>query len=309
MALLFYADGESRDDWARALSAELPDMEIRFWPDIGIEHDIEYALVWQPPRGLLASLPNLKAILSLGAGVEHILRDPELPARIPIARLIDPGLKIGMVEFVLMEVLRYHRRQPEYLAQAARKEWKLLRQTLPQNRRIGILGLGHLGASCAEQFVALGFDVCGWSRTAKDLPGVACHHGEDGLFAVLERSQILVNLLPLTDETRDILDATTMGAMPEGAVLINAARGAHLVEDDLIEMLDSGHLSYATLDVFRTEPLPGHHPFWSHPKITVYPHAAAWTLPEAAAPVIADNIRKAEAGEPLYGRIDIRRGY
>lgn len=309
MALLFYADGEDRKSWAAALGAAIPGLDLRFWPEIGIPDDIEVALVWQPPRGLLASLPNLRAILSLGAGVEHILRDPELPARVPVARLIDPGLRIGMVEFILMEVLRYHRHEPEYRAQAARREWKLVRQTLPQNRRIGFLGLGHLGAACAAEFVRLGFDVAGWSRTAKEMEGVTCHCGEDGLFALLERTDILVNLLPLTPDTRDILDATTLGALPRGAVLINAARGAHLVDDDLIEALDRGHLSYATLDVYRTEPLPKNHPFWTHKKITVYPHAAAWTLPEAAAPVIADNIRRATAGEPLFGQVDVRRGY
>ena len=309
MALLFYADGEDRKSWTAALSAEIPGLDLRFWPDIGDPDDIEFALVWQPPRAMLATLPNLRAILSLGAGVEHILRDPELPRNVPIARLIDPGLRIGMVEFILMEVLRYHRREPEYRAQAARKEWKLLRQTLPANRKIGFLGLGHLGGACAAEFVRLGFDVAGWSRTRKELPGIQCHSGEDGMFAVLERSEILVNLLPLTEDTRDILDATTLGALPKGAVLINAARGAHLVDEDLIDALDSGHLSYASLDVYRTEPLPEDHPFWAHPKITVYPHAAAWTLPEAAAPVLADNIRRARAGEPLFGLIDRRRGY
>jgi glyoxylate/hydroxypyruvate reductase A len=309
MALLFYAEGEAPKIWSAALTAEIPDLDLRFWPEAGDPDDIEIALVWQPPRAMLATFPNLRAILSLGAGVEHILRDPELPKGVPIARLIDPGLRIGMVEFILMEVLRYHRREPEYRAQAARKEWKLLRQTLPQNRRIGFLGLGHLGSACAGELVRLGFDVAGWSRTPKDLPGVACHSGEDGLFAVLERSEILVNLLPLTEETRDILDATTLGALPKGAVLINAARGGHLVEADLIDALDSGRLSYASLDVYRTEPLPADHPFWTHPKIAIYPHAAAWTLPEAAAPVIADNVRRARAGEPLFGQIDRRRGY
>ncbi|MEX2455216.1 MAG: glyoxylate/hydroxypyruvate reductase A [Rhodospirillaceae bacterium] len=309
MALLFYADGETRNDWSTALTAEIPGVELRFWPEIGDPADIDFALVWQPPRGLLASLPNLKAILSLGAGVEHILKDPELPSGVPIARLIDPGLRIGMVEFVLLEVLRYHRREPEYRAQAERREWKLLRQTLPQDRRIGILGLGHLGAACADEFVRLGFDVAGWSRSPKEIAGATCRHGEDGLFSLLERSDILVNLLPLTEETRDILDATTLGALPQGAVLINAARGAHLVEEDLLDALDRGHLSYATLDVCRTEPLPADHPFWNHPKVTIYPHAAAWTLPRAAAPVIADNIRRADTGEALFGQIDVRRGY
>ena len=309
MAILFCAEGEDGEAWAQAIRAELPDADIRFDAKGPAVDEIDIAVVWQPPRGLMASLPNLKAILSLGAGVEHILRDPELPPRVPIARMIDPGLRIGMTEFVLMEVLRYHRREPEYREQAARREWKQLQQVLPPNRRVGFLGLGHLGTACAGEFVRLGFDVAGWSRSPKDIDGVTCFHGDDGLFGLLERTDILVNLLPLTDETRDILDGTTLGALPRGACLINAARGAELVEDDLIDALDDGQLSYATLDVFRTEPLPADHPFWDYPRITIYPHAAAWTLPEAAAPVLADNIRRARAGEELFGRIDVRRGY
>ena len=310
MALLFMCDGEDPDIWVDALRAEIPDLDVRLWPDdVGDPADIDFALTWQPPRGVLATLPNLKAILSLGAGVEHVLRDPELPGGVPIARLIDPGLKTGMVEFVTMEVLRHHRREPEYRAQREAGEWRLLRQTLSRDRRVGVLGLGHLGTACGEMLIRFGFPVAGWSRSAKDIPGIESFCGEDGLFSLLERSDILVCLLPLTPETEDILDATTLGALPRGAVLINAARGKHVVDDDLIDALDSGHLSGATLDVYREEPLPPDHPFWAHPKIVMYPHAAAWTLPESAAPVIADNIRRARSGEPLNGQIDTRRGY
>ena len=310
MALLFMCDGEDPDIWSTSLRNEFPDLDVRLWPDqtdnLG---EIDIALVWQPPRGVLATFPNLKAILSLGAGVEHVLRDPELPAAVPIARLIDPGLKTGMVEFVVMEVLRHHRREPEYRAQQQAGEWRLLRQTLSRDRRIGILGLGHLGSACGEMLTRFGFPVAGWSRSVKELPGIDCYSGEDGLFALLERSDILVCLLPLTPDTEDILDATTLGALPRGAVLINAARGKHVVDDDLIGALDSGQLSRASLDVYREEPLPIDHPFWTHPKIEMYPHAAAWTLPESASPVIADNIRRARAGEPLNGQIDVTRGY
>jgi glyoxylate/hydroxypyruvate reductase A len=185
----------------------------------------------------------------------------------------------------------------------------LLRQTLSRDRRIGILGLGHLGAACGAMLSRFGFSVSGWSRTEKQLPGITSHTGEDGLFTLLEQTDILVCLLPLTPDTEDILDATTLSALPRGAVLINAARGKHVVEDDLVEALDSGQLSGATLDVFREEPLPADHPLWYRPDVTVYPHAAAWTLPESAAPVIADNIRRARLGQPLFGQIEVRRGY
>ncbi|MEE2996895.1 MAG: glyoxylate/hydroxypyruvate reductase A [Pseudomonadota bacterium] len=310
MTLLFMCDGEDPDIWADALRTEIPDLDIRFWPDaVGDPEDIDVVLTWQPKRGVLAKFPNLKAILSLGAGVEHVLRDPELPAGLPVARLIDPGLISGMIEFVTMEVLRHHRLEPAYRAQQLKGEWRLLRQTLSQDRRIGILGLGHLGRSCGEMLGRFGFPVAGWSRSEKDIPGIESFSGEDGLFSLLERSDILVCLLPLTPETEDILDATTLGALPSGSVLINSARGKHVVDDDLIEALDSGHLSGATLDVYRQEPLSPDHPFWGHPKIIMYPHAAAWTLPESAAPVIANNIRRASRGERLDGEIDTRRGY
>lgn len=310
MALLFLCDGDDPDIWSAALRTEIPDLDIRVWPDrIGNPDDIDVALVWQPPRGLLATFPGLRAILSLGAGVEHILRDSELPAGVPIARLIDPGLKSGMIEFVTLEVLRHHRRDREYRRQQNDREWHLLRQKLSRDRRIGILGLGHLGGACAETLLGFGFPVSGWSRTPKSIDGVDCHHGEDGLFALLERSDILVCLLPLTAETEDLLDATTLGALPRGAILINAARGRIVVDADLLDLLDSGHLGGASLDVFREEPLPVDHPFWSHPGIVVSPHAAAWTLPESAAPVIADNIRRAADGHALLGVIDRRRGY
>ena len=310
MALLFLCDGEDADVWSAALRAEIDDLDIRVWPDgVGDPHDIDVALTWQPPRGVLASFPNLKAILSLGAGVEHILRDPELPPGVPVVRLIDPGLKSGMVEFVTMEVLAHHRRVSEYRAQQAAGEWRLLRQTLSRDRRVGILGMGHLGTACGEVLGRFGFPVAGWSRSEKDIPGIESFSGEDGLFALLERTDVLVCLLPLTPETEDILDATTLGALPPGAALINAARGMHVVDDDLINLLDSRHLSGATLDVYREEPLPPHHPFWTHPKIVMYPHAAAWTLPESASPVIADNIRRTRTGQKCIGQVDTRRGY
>ena len=310
MALLFICEGEDSTDWEAALRTEISDLDFRVWPDkVGNPDDIDIALTSQPPRALLASFPNLKAILSLGAGVEHILRDPELPPGVPIARLIDPGLQTGMLEFVTMEVLRHHRREPEYRAQQQVGDWKLLRQKLSRDRRIGILGLGHLGAACGQMLARFGFPVSGWARSGKELPGITSYTGEEGLFSLLEQTDILICLLPLTPDTEDILDATTLGALPRGAALINAARGKHVVDDDLIEALDSGQLSGATLDVFREEPLPGGHPFWSHPKIILYPHAAAWTLPESAAPVIADNIRRAHDGTELSGRINVRRGY
>ena len=310
MALLFICDGEDPDIWDKALRSELPDLDFRLWPgQVGDPDDIDIALAWLPPRGLLSQFPNLKAILSLGAGVEHILQDSELPANVPIARLIDPGLQTGMVEFVTLEVLRHHRMDPQYREQQTKGDWQLLRQTLSADRQIGILGLGHLGQACAEALTGFGFPVAGWARSEKDLPGITCYSGEEGFFSLLEQSNILICLLTLTPQTEDILEATEFGALPKGAVVINAARGGHIVDDDLINALNSNHLSAASLDVYRQEPLPPDHPFWAHEKIVMWPHAAAWTLPESAIPVIAENIRRANLSETLHGQIDRRRGY
>ena len=310
MALLFICDGEDPNLWKSALHKELDNIDIRVWPhSIGNPEDIEVALAWLPPPGLLANFQNLKAVLSLGAGVEHILADPSLPAEIPVARLIDPGLKSGMTEFVTMEVLRYHRYERDYRIQQDLKTWNLLKQTLSRDCHIGILGLGLLGGACATKLVDFEFPVSGWSQSAKDIKGVESFSGESGLFSVLERSDILICLLPLTPDTEDILDQTTLAALPSGAVIINAARGRHLVDQALIQLLDNGHLSGATLDVFREEPLPPEHPFWSHPKITVFPHAASWSLPSSAAPVIAENIKRVELGEKLFGQVDRNKGY
>jgi glyoxylate/hydroxypyruvate reductase A len=309
MALLFSSPVDDPKPWKAAFARELPDVDFRVWQDVGRADDIDLALLWKPPAGLFPRLHNLAAILSLGAGVEHLLDHPELPPDLPIARMVDESLRIGMTEFVVMRTLHYHRRMPEYEAQQKKRLWRQLSQRAPAERKIGVLGLGVLGASAATALAGLGFDVAGWSRSAKSLPGVACHKGEDGLFALLERSEILVCLLPLTRETRGILDATTLNALPRGAYLINAARGAHVVEADLLTAFDSGHLAGATLDVFDVEPLPAEHPFWTHTKITVVPHAAAWTLADIAIGPVAENIRRFRAGQPMLNLVDRRRGY
>jgi glyoxylate/hydroxypyruvate reductase A len=309
MALLFSSPVDDPEPWRAAFAREMPELEFRVWPAIGKAEDIEFALVWKPPVGLFPRLRNLRAILSLGAGVEHLLEHPELPPGLPIARMVDDSLKIGMTEFVVMRVLHYHRRMPEYEAQQRARLWRQLPQRAPKDRTVGILGLGVLGSSAAAALVGLGFDVAGWSRSSKAIPGVRTYTGEDGLFALLERSEILVCLLPLTRETRGILDGTTLNALPCGAYVINVARGPHVVEDDLLAALRSGHLAGATLDVFDTEPLPADHPYWTDPKVTVVPHAAAWTLAEIAIQPVVENIRRFRAGQPLLHLVDRRRGY
>jgi glyoxylate/hydroxypyruvate reductase A len=308
MALLFYSTSDSASRWKAALATAIPELDVRVWPEIGDAREIRYALVWRPPEGLLASLPNLGLVLSLGAGVDHIFADPKLPA-VPVARLVDPHMVEAMSEYVLLQVLRLHRQDVFYMAQQRRGEWLEHVQPNAGERRVSILGLGMFGSDAARKLAALGFDVAGWSRTEKRLPGIVSFHGPEGLDALLARTDILVCLLPLTAETEGILSASLFARLPRGAAIVNAGRGAHLVEEDLIPALDSGQLSAAVLDVFRTEPLPMTHPFWRHERIVVTPHVAAATNPATASLVVADNIRRARAGEQIRDVVDPARGY
>lgn len=309
MSLVFACQDVPAAPWLAALHDVLPEMEIHIWPDVGDPQEVEFALIWGPYAREMKQFPNLKAMISLGAGVDHILDQVDRPAHVPVARLVDPGLKIGMVEYVLYNVLRFHRRMPDYDQQQAKQLWIERHQTLPSDRRIGILGLGEIGVACAKALVDLGFDVMGWSRTKKDILNVGCFYGDEALKALLGQCEILICLLPLTPETNGILGKIHLAALPAGAYLINAGRGAHVIEADLLHALNSGHIAGAALDVFQTEPLPKGHPLWSHPNVTVTPHTAALTLPKTSAPVIADIIRAARTGQDIPHKVDAKRGY
>ncbi len=309
MTLLFLSSVDSATRWMAELRHLLPSLEIRVWPEVGDPAAIESALVWRPPPGLLASLPNLKLIASLGAGVDHILADPTLPKNVPIVRLVEPYMTAAMSEYVQFQVLRLHRQDPAYRWQQRQHVWRELIQPNAAERRVGVLGLGTLGGDAALKLRVLGFDVAGWSRSERKLPGVACFQGEDGLSALLARAEILVCLLPLTPETEGILDARLFSRLPRGAAIINCARGRHLVEGDLIPALDRGQISVAVLDVFRDEPLPANHPFWDDPRIIITPHVAAATHAPTAAVAVADNLQRLRNGRPLLNRVDPGRGY
>lgn len=295
--------------WAVELTRHLADLDLRCWPEIGDPGAIEAALVWRPPPGALALLPNLRLIHVLGAGVEDVLADPTLPAGVPIVRLVDPGMTAAMGEYVAFQVLRLHRGDLAYRAQQERHEWREHDQPAAEDRRVGILGLGALGGAAMLRLKVMGFDVAGWSGHRRRLKGIATFHGADGLAALLARSEILVCLLPLTPQTENLLDAALFAALPRGAAVINCARGAHLVEADLIAALDSGQISAAVLDVFRTEPLPASHPFWSHPRLVVTPHVAAASNPRTAAPIVAHALKSAALGLPLANLVERARGY
>jgi glyoxylate/hydroxypyruvate reductase A len=309
MAILFRTTPAATARWRGFLGEAMPEHEIRYWPDIGDKAAIEYALVWQPEAGLLASLPNLKMIVGLGAGIDHLLRDPALPMGVPIVRLVDPYMTDAMSEYIALQVLRLHRQDLDYLAQQRAGIWHEREQKNAAERTVGILGFGTLGRDAGKKLRALGFDVAGWSRAANEVAGIATYAGAAGLDALLARSEILVCLLPLTEATAGILNAATFARLPRGAGLVNAGRGGHLVEADLIPALDCGQLSGAVLDVVRDEPLAPGHPFWRHPRIVLTPHIAAETNPATAAPIIREAIRRCEAGLPLANRVDLARGY
>lgn len=311
--LLFYSASDdigSRVDWWRDTVAEhMPELEFRVWPEAGDLSEVDYALVWKPEPGLLASLPNLKAILSLGAGVDHILADPHLPAGVPISRVVNDNMALRMREWVLLHVLSHHRRQREYNQLQRARVWRDLEQPHAGERTVGVMGLGELGGDSARHLAAIGFDVIGWSRSPREVPGVRCFHGREGLKAFLAETDILVSVLPLTPQTTNMINADFLSRLPRGASFINAGRGQQVVEADLIAALDSGQLSEATLDVFQTEPLPVTDPLWTHPRVTVTPHIAAFTDPRALVRQVVEDIRRVERGEPVTNPVDPARGY
>ena len=309
MALLFLSTLDDSDEWLPRLENGVPGLKTRLWPDMGPAEDIHYALVWQPPPGLLASLPNLRAIFCLGAGVDGLIRDSTLPDHVPVVRMVDWGLTEGMTEFVVWQVLDWHRDGPTYRASAATGTWDRRIHVFARERTVGVMGLGVLGSAAAEALAALNFDVAGWSRSPKTIDGVTSFVGADGWAPFLARSEIVVNLLPLTAATTGILNADTFARLPRGAVVINAARGGHVVDSDLLAALEDGQIGGASLDVFAEEPLPPDHPFWRHPRIAVTPHIASVTHARTCADTVIAQIRRLESGAPLRHTVDRSQQY
>ncbi len=309
MAIAFISRSDSAEDWVNALRGAASGEDIRVWPDLGDDADIDIAIVANPPPGELGRFANLKAVLSLWAGVDAVLSDPAFPRHIPLVRMDEPGLNQGMGEFVLYHALKYHLRDHLYRAQQADAEWAPQQRLVARHRKVGVLGLGVIGRVVCKMLADCHFDVAGWSRSEKTLAGVACLHGTDGLRRLLERSEILVCLLPMTEETTGILNRDLFDALPKGAFLINAGRGPHLNEADLLAALGSGQIAHATLDVFETEPLPRDHPFWRHPRIDVTPHIASITQVDTGVQVLLKTIARVRRGEALENVVDPERGY
>ncbi len=313
-AILVAVDGPQAAEWPGLLRAHAKGREVRVWPDgSGNAADVAYACVWLPPRGLLAGLPNLKAIVNLGAGVDRLLTDPTLP-NVPIARVAHPDLTMRVVEYVVLHVLMHHRRQRTSDAPQRARLWRVNGQPAASEVAVGVMGLGAIGAAAASALVRLGFQVAGWSRTPKTLDGIAAFHGAAGLDVFLARTEILVCLLPQTPHTVGLLNLALFRKLKRngaaaGAFLINAGRGALQVDADILAALDERTLMGATLDVFPQEPLPPESPFWMHPKVTVTPHNAGDISPGAFARDVIAQIERFERGLPMDNLVDRGRGY
>ncbi|HSW04665.1 2-hydroxyacid dehydrogenase [Aquabacterium sp.] len=307
-SFLYKSDPVRGRQWAEVFQRQAAALDFRIWPDIGDPADVHYLAAWEPPPDIATRFPNLKLLFSSGAGVDQF-NFAALPPELPIVRMVEPGIIRGMVEYVTHAVLELHRDRPAYRRQQAEGLWRPLPVRTAGERRVGVLGLGSLGQAVLQALHGLGFDCAGWSRSRHTVPGVSCFAGADELSAFLARSEILVCLLPLTEATRGLLDATLFQHLPRGAALVQVGRGAQLVIADLLTALDSGQLSEAMLDVTDPEPLPPGHALWLHPRVQITPHIASMTQPHSAAEVVLDNLRRFEAGEPLIGLVDRMRGY
>ena len=306
-------DATEREQWLCALRVEAPD--VTWWSDDDGEiprEAVVAAVVADPAPGLLAALPRLRLVQSLWAGVEKLLADATLPAQVPLARMVDPAMNAAMAETALWAVLSLHRGFFDYGSQQRAGVWCAHAQRRADEVNVLVLGLGQMGAAVATRLAEQGYRVRGWRATANARPppaGVTVYDGADVLAALLSTTAIVVNLLPLTAATRGLLDVRVFAALPRGASVVNLARGAHVVDDDLLAALDSGQLHRAVLDVFAGEPLAPHHRYWRHPQVTVLPHVAALTDPRSAAPVVAANLRALRNGAPLACLVDRARGY
>lgn len=309
MRISFCCSDIKPQPWVDGLKAEFPDAQVELWSAGAAPAD--YAVVWAPPQQFFDEQPKLKGIFNIGAGVDALMK-LRLPAGVPVVRLDDAGMSVQMAEFVCHAVIRHFRELDGYEADIAEGKWSYRKPRLRTDYPIGVMGLGVLGERVGRALAQFDFPVNGWSRSPKTIEGVQCFSGDaggQGFQDFLAASRILVCLLPLTSETRGIMNLDTLSRLRPGGYVINVARGSHLVDGDLITLIDNGHLAGATLDVFHTEPLPADHPFWKHPKVTVTPHTSARTLREESITQIAGKVRAVERGERVAGIVDPLRGY
>ena len=306
MNITFCCTDTKAEPWLQGLHAALPGVALSVWQPGAPAAD--YAVVWAPPQQFLDEQSGVKALFNIGAGVDALLK-LRLPPTALVVRLDDAGMAVQMAEYVCHAVIRHFREFDDYEKAMRAGQWAFRKQRLRQDFPVGVLGLGVLGERVVRALAQFDFPVNGWSRTPKAIDGVRTFSGAEGMNDFLAASRVLVNLLPLTPETENILNRATLSRLQAGGYVINVARGAHLVDGDLIALLDSGHLAGATLDVFRTEPLPADHPFWSHPRITLTPHTSARTLRDESITQMVGKIVALERGEAIAGIVDPVRGY
>ena len=301
---------EDMEVWSSGLQEAMPEMDIKVYPDEGDVNDIEYAVVWKHPRGILKKYPNLKAILSLGAGVDHIISDSELPKGLPIVRLVDKKLTHEMYLHSLHWVLHFHSDQYLYRIQQQSREWIQQSSVQSEDRTIGIMGLGNIGKAIGDSLVNLDFKVIGWGARPKNSTGeIEYYYGHEQLSEFLSQTDILINILPLTENTKNILTKNELKFLPKGSFIINIGRGGIINENDLLSFLNSGHINAAALDVFAQEPLPENNSLWGHSSVYITPHIAGQSNPGSAAKTIAENIRLIEKGESPYPIYSLNSGY
>ena len=294
------------EPWVQAVQQAFPEATVSAWAPGAPQAD--HAIVWAPPQQFIDEQPALQTLFNIGAGVDALLQ-LKLPPSLKVVRLDDAGMSVQMAEYVCHAVIRHFREFDAYDTDTQAGKWSYRKPRSRADFAVGVMGLGVLGERVAKALQVFEFPVNGYSRSAKDLPGIRCFSGPQGLSKFLSATRVLVNLMPLTPETENILNQSTLSQLQKGGYLINVARGKHLVEEDLITLIDSGHLAGATLDVFRTEPLPAEHPFWQHPQITVTPHTSARTLRDESIAQIVGKIQALQRGEPINGVVDPQRGY
>lgn len=308
MALLYKADPVRGEHWKRLFAEHAPDIEWRAWPDIGDPKDIRYLAAWQAPDELETVLPNLEVLFALSAGVDQLDLD-RLPTTLPVVRLLDPSITRGMCEYASFAVLSLHRDMLCYRQQQMARCWQAHLLQPAAKRRVGVMGLGAQAQQILATLQTFGFDLSGWARSEHCIAGVDCFAGVEQLPAFLGQCDIVLCVLPLTEQTKGILNRQLFQHLPKGAALVNMGRGGHLIEEDLLEALASGLLSAAVLDVLEQEPAAPDHPFWRHPQILLTPHIAAMTQPESAFSVLLENIRRHQRGESMLGQVDRERNY
>lgn len=309
MSLLLIAPDRDMTSWEKALADVDPNMDIEIWPDVEDKNRVQFAVSWNQPKHVLDQYPNLKAISSLGAGTDHLLADESLPESIDICRVVSPSLIQQMKEYVLAATLNIQRNFVHYIRQKDLKKWQGHNHPLAKDLGVGVMGLGELGRPVAEQLAQVGYHVSGWSRSPKKIENVDTYAGSDELNSFLNEVQVLVCLLPLTQETDGILDLDLFKQLKKPAWIINVARGEHLVDEDLIYALDSNMLQGAWLDVFSEEPLPDRHAFWNRSNIIITPHIASITQPSEVAGQVVDNYKRALSGMKLNYKVDREKGY